>query len=100
MEVARGRGWREEKSFSKPSRLMMNQFFMTFGFLDDSIRILRVILDFLCCNNKALAIKLSSLNMSLMPPLEGATISFPDFDPKRFQKREELVGPKRFGSKG
>ena len=33
------RRWREEKTFSKPSRLMMNEFFINFGFLDDSIPI-------------------------------------------------------------
>ena len=33
-----GRGWRE-KIFSKPSRLLMKQFFNNFGFLDDSILI-------------------------------------------------------------
>ena len=36
-----GRGWREEKTFSKPSRLMMNQVFINFGFLDDSILLAR-----------------------------------------------------------
>ena len=40
----RGRRWREEKTFSKPSRLMMNQFFINFGFLDDSILIPQKIL--------------------------------------------------------
>ena len=30
-----GRGWTEEKTFSKPSRLMINQFFINFGFLHD-----------------------------------------------------------------
>ena len=29
----RGKRWREEKTFSKPSRLMINQFFINFGFL-------------------------------------------------------------------
>ena len=34
-----GKRWRQEKTFSKPSRLMMNQVFINFGFLDDSILI-------------------------------------------------------------
>ena len=39
-----GRKKRQEKTFSKPSRLMMNQFFINFGFLDDSILIPQKIL--------------------------------------------------------